>query len=202
MDCKLALVPTSHAASIPGRNQLSNRGKIPRALTHPLIFWNKCWAPPRPEDGFCDSGKPHKWQLSASQEKFERDTQPIGGGLWDSAEPSLVYCLGGNTSSPARQLGISFLNHPSSQAQAVILQMSHPMNPAFTRQTHGLICPAYPSPSCNIQNPEWALDQDGLGDVGLVAIGLPPWCSVFVGMTEGSFGPFLCTQKNTKNWRS
>lgn len=152
MSCSRAHQP---CCQHPRKKSAKQQGQNTKSSDSSPDFLKQVLSPPspRPEDGFCDSGKPHKWQLSTSQEKFERDTRPIGGGLRDSAEPSLVYCLGGNTSSPAGQLGISFLNHPSSHAQAVILQMSHPMNPAFPRQTHGLICPSYPSPSCNIQNP-------------------------------------------------
>ena len=153
----------------PRRKSAKPQGHNTKSSDSSPDFLEQVLSPLRMDSVFL--GTHTKWQLSTSKEKFERDTQSISVSSRDSAEYPPVCSLGETTGSPAGRLGVSFLDHLSSHAQAVILQilqmilqMSHPVSPALPKQTHGLMCPAYPesrtmrcepntSPSCDIQNP-------------------------------------------------
>lgn len=80
----------------------------------------------------------------------------IGGEVWEG-RPSELESSGEQARtpsppvpSPRRATGSPskavwrFLNHPSSHAQAVILQMSHPVTPVLLRQTRDATDPPTP----------------------------------------------------------
>lgn len=108
----------------------------------------------------------------------------------------------GAQAPPARQHGISFLNHPSPCAQAVILQMSHSMNPVLaSRHVTWYIQPIPLSLSEGWAMHLSLLSQPELGDlwpecVPLFGIGRRGSHSFSVGMNYVIVqGPSLCVHR-------